>query len=239
VKPVLKQQFAAPATVKKEEKLPAQQKVAPVAVEKCVTPLTLSVPRKMGPAIPEIAIGYEDIYIRFIKGRLIFKPNRDNDTGRVEIPFSSFPNPLDGTFDLSRCEPVGKYVSISSGYRSGQKTENRNKHEVWIVPRFVIEKSLSTTAKHFASVMDKFLSPVGIFWTWGAWDSSKMMEWYDYVTMQSFDQLSNGEDLHKKYQKAKVSGRFGRAFVGGILRWDGIDMPGRHGECTSMVRLQF
>lgn len=35
--------------------------------------------------IPEIAYGYEDIYQRFLNGRLIYKPNKDNDIGKIEL----------------------------------------------------------------------------------------------------------------------------------------------------------
>lgn len=161
--------------------------------------------RPLGPAIPEIARGYEEIYRRFINGKLIYKPNQDNDVGRIEIPFMSLkPSPLEGTFDLSRCGDVGKYISIATGYRKGQKWANANTVEVWIVPKFVVERDLSTTARHLAPIMGSFTSPVGLFWTWGRWDdSSEQLGWYDYLTVQNFDDLSNGEDLYEKYKKSR------------------------------------
>ena len=65
--------------------------------------------------IPEIARGYEDIYHRFIGGKLIYKPNEYNDVDRVEISFSSLSNPLEGTFNLSSCGSTGQFLSIATG----------------------------------------------------------------------------------------------------------------------------
>ena len=79
------------------------------------------------PLIPDIARGYEDIYLRFIKGKLIYKPDQETDIGRIEIPFGVLPNPLEGTFDLSECGDAGKYLSVSTGYRKGKKAENSSK----------------------------------------------------------------------------------------------------------------
>lgn len=154
--------------------------------------------------VPDIAWGYEEIYLRFINGKLIYKPNKDNNIGRIELPFSDLPNPLDGTFDLSNCGDIGRYLNINIGYQKEKKEENKNKVEVWIVPRFVIEKNQASSAKYLAPIMDEFTSPIGIFWTWGGWDQSdEKMSWYDYLTVQDFDELSNGENLFEKWQRGK------------------------------------
>lgn len=55
-----------------------------------------SVEWPLGPAIPDIAKGYEEIYLRFIRGSLIYKPNKDSDVGRIDLPFAALPNPLEG-----------------------------------------------------------------------------------------------------------------------------------------------
>lgn len=175
--------------------------------------------RPMPVAIPEIALGYEEDYLRFINGKLIYKPNKDNDLGGIEIPFSSLSNPLEGTFDLSGCGDTGRYLTISTGYRKGQKAENANKTEVWIVPKFVIGRDLSTTAGHLTSIMDEFTSSVGMLWTWGGWDN---MAWYDYLTVQNFDELSDGDkNLENLREKSKVyprtAGRYEKSSLG---RWD-------------------
>jgi hypothetical protein len=62
-----------------------------------------------GIVIPEIAKSYEEIYLRFINGKLIYSPLPGNDTGRIELLMAELTNPLMGTFDLSRC---GKYGTI-------------------------------------------------------------------------------------------------------------------------------
>lgn len=156
--------------------------------------------------IPKIAKGYEDIYRLLIGGKLIYKPNQDNDDGRIEIPFSTLAKPLKGTFDLSRFGDIGQYISISTGYRKEQKAENKDKTEVWIVPKFIVEKNLSSSAKHLAPIMHKFTSPIGIFWTCGGRDNStEQMEWYDYLTTQNFADISNGENLYQKWCGAKSS----------------------------------
>lgn len=114
-----------------------------------------------------------------------------------EIPFSRLSNPLESTFDLldkSMFGDVGKYLSIATGYRKRMTTENLGKVEVWIVLRFLVEKYLSTTAQHLIPVMGEFTSSVGIFWTYGDWDNTD----YDYLIVQNFDDLSNGENLYKK-----------------------------------------
>ena len=105
--------------------------------------------RPLPPAIPDIARGYEEIYLRFVRGSLIYKPNKDNDVGRIDLPFAAvLPNPLEGSFDLRGCGDTGKYLSINSGYRKGKRAENANKVEVWITPKFMVEQGLTSTARH-------------------------------------------------------------------------------------------
>jgi len=78
-------------------------------------------------------------------------------------------------------------IHISTGYRKGKKPENASKGEVWIVPKFVVEREVGTSARHLAPIMGSFTSPVGLFWTWGGWDD---LGWYDYLTTRSFDEIS-------------------------------------------------
>ncbi len=157
--------------------------------------------------IPEIARGYEDVYIRFLMGRLIYQPDRNSDTGRAEFRIRDFVNPLEGTFDLSRCGDTGQYVNISSGYRKGITLENTEKLEIWIVPQFLIRENLAGNAAHFQPIMANWSSsaaPVGLFWTWGGWDK---LCWYDYLTTSSWEQLGE-EDLLKKWGKSKMRHAF-------------------------------
>lgn len=145
--------------------------------------------------IPEIARGHEDVYIRFLSGKLIYKPDPNSDNGRIELPIRALTNPLEGTFDLSQCGDTGQSLSIATGYRKAKKTENANKIEIWLTPRFLVERNLTTTAAHFRPIMSAWnekTAPVGILWNLGSWE----LDLFDYVTT-SFDQLSD-EHLYKK-----------------------------------------
>ena len=130
---------------------------------------------------------------------LIYRPNEGSDVGMVKLPIRELINPLEETFDLSRCGDTGKYLSIATGYRKGKRPENINKMEIWFAPRFLIEKELHTTAAHFKPIMANWKqeqAPVGMFWTWGKWDDM----WYDYLTTESMDNLSK-IDLCKNWEK--------------------------------------
>ena len=151
--------------------------------------------------VPEILKGYEDIYKKFAMGKLIYNPDPNNNIGKKELLFKDLNNPLDGTFDLTGCGDSSKYISISTGYRKGKKVKNVDKVEIWITPRFLIEKELSSTAKHFQPIMSEWspvVAPVGIFWTWGGWDD---LGWYDYLITNSLNQLSDN-NLYRKWGKA-------------------------------------
>ncbi len=129
-------------------------------------------------------------------GKLIYT---DPKTKRqIELPIRELANPLEGTFDLSRCGDTGQYLSISTGYRKGKKTENANKLEIWIAPRFLIERNLTGDARHLEPIMNTWnegAAPVGLFWTWGPWG----MKYCDYLTTQSLENLSDGKNLYEKW----------------------------------------
>lgn len=139
-------------------------------------------------SIPLVARGYEAIYERFLKGVLLYRPTKGSDVGMVTLPIKDLANPLEGTFDLSRCGDTGKYLSIATGYRKGKKPENASKVEIWLAPKFLIEKELNSTAAHFEPIMADWKqdAPVGVFWTWGTDD----MNLYDYLTDKNIDELS-------------------------------------------------
>ncbi len=150
------------------------------------------------PAIPEIAHGHEAVYLRFLKGVLIYRPTAGSEVGQIILPIAQLMNPLEGRFDLSKCGDAGKYLSISTGYRKGKKIENADKLEIWIVPKFIVEKDLTTTAVHYQPIQECWSSPVGIIWSNGKWDN---MNWYDYLATQDFDALSNEESLYEKWKQ--------------------------------------
>ncbi|AIK96834.1 hypothetical protein [Candidatus Odyssella acanthamoebae] len=144
--------------------------------------------------------GHEEIYERFLKSVLIYRPQKGSEVGMITMRISELGNPLEGTFDLSQCGNVGKYLSISTGYRKGKKQENKKKLEIWLAPRFLIEKKLTTTAGHFQCIFGNWSdkAPVGIFWTWGGSDD---LTWYDYLTRQNYDELST-DNLYEKCHEA-------------------------------------
>ena len=153
--------------------------------------------------IPEKARGHEVIYHRFLAGRLVFKPNKDNDIGKIELPIAALANPLDGTFDLLRCGDTGKYLSIATGYRKSQLPVNQGKVEIWITPKFVIEKDLNTTAKKYSKIINtlklssEWTSPIGILWTYGKWSDSDGN--CDHLTYKSFEEIST-ENLYENWK---------------------------------------
>src|SRR3990167_3382159 len=133
-------------------------------------------PIKVFDHYPSVAQGHEEIYDRFLSGKLIYKPDPNSDEGKVELRIADLADPLEGTFDLSRCGDTSKYLSISTGYRKGKKPENAKKVEIWICPRFLIEKELNTTAKYFKVIYDgewEETAEVGMFWTWGETDDMR------------------------------------------------------------------
>lgn len=134
-------------------------------------------------AIPEVTKGYEKVYERFLGGKLIYTD--PTSKAKTEFSIRALANPLEGTFDLSGCGDTGQYLSISTGYRKGVKAKNSNKTEIWLAPRFLVEREIATTAKHLQPIMgswDAVKAPVGLFWTWG---SSSDLDWYDYFGIRS------------------------------------------------------
>ena len=129
------------------------------------------------------------VFERVYNGKLIFRPNPNSDDGKIELLISGFKHPL-GTFDLSKCGDTGKYLSISTGYRKGMIPSNSNKVEIWLAPRFLIERERNTTAGHFEPIMENWdteKAPVAIFFTWGGWNK---LDWYDYLASSTTDELS-------------------------------------------------
>ena len=160
-------------------------------------------------------VGHEEIYQQFLNGTLIYKPNPQSDEGMIQLKISDLLNPLEGTFDLSKCGDTGKYLSISTGYRKGMKAENGNKLEIWLAPRFMVEKKLKSSASHLQPIMDNWkeeTAPIGILWSWGGWSD---LSWYDYLTSQDTYEISS-KNLYENWN-AGVWGR-SHACAGRVLR---------------------
>jgi len=162
------------------------------------------------PMVPLIARGHEAIYQTFLNGALIYTDPQTKN--KITLPIRDLSNPLEGTFDLSHCGDTGKYLSISTGYRKGKRPENASKIEIWFAPRFQIEKELNGTAAHFKPIMGNWKQEahVGMFWTWGGWDS---LGDYDYLTTEDMDNLSK-IDLYERWK------RWGEGAGGGGLALD-------------------
>jgi len=79
---------------------------------------------------------------------------------------AQFANPLNGEFDLNglKYDYNGKTYSVNDDLRikigCRELKENEKKTTVWIVPKYVADKSNSLFKK-----VSRF-SDVGIFWTW-------------------------------------------------------------------------
>lgn len=89
-------------------------------------------------------------------------------------------------------------MSISTGYRKGKRAENANKVEVWVIPKFGVEREIGAAARYLAGIMGSFSAPVGLFWTWGGWDNPGV---YDYLTTDSLDIISS-RDMYENYKKS-------------------------------------
>jgi len=144
----------------------------------------LTIARPVGISIPEIAQGHEEVYRLFYNGKLVYTdPN--NTSRKIELPIAALANPLEGTFDLSACGDTGRYLSISTGYRKGRRAANKDKLEIWLAPRFLVERELRSTARHLQPIMDNWpgeVAPIGIFWNGGNW---MHLSWYECLTTQA------------------------------------------------------
>lgn len=159
------------------------------AVQQALPPQTTSakqevVPVNSGIPIPLIAKGYEEIYKRFYNGRLIYKKGQPDE---VVLPFSGLSNPLEGTFDLSRCGDAGRYLSIATGYKQSKNPANASKVEVWIAPKFLIERNYATQMSGVVIQWTSTSAPIGLFWTWGGSEASAGC---DYLTTETVDNIS-------------------------------------------------
>lgn len=146
------------------------------------------------PAVPAIATGHEAFYRRLLAGRLEYRPTEGSDAGMVALSIGDLlrsiagsANPLSAAFDLSRCGDAGKYLSINIGYKKAKVPANDDKTEIWICPKFLVERELATTASYLAPIMGQWAALVGYFWTWGGWG----------INADNYNYLLNGLDNDK------------------------------------------
>lgn len=190
-----------------------------------------SVERPLPPAIPDIAIGYKEDFLKFVRCKLICR-HPDNPELSLEI------KALESKFNLSGYYSYPPF-SIYTGYKKELIPENKGRHEIWFVPRFLIEKNLKTTAKHFAPLFERgWFSgikwekkyPFGIFWTLG---TVADLRYFDYLFLDSIENIGS-ENLYEKWKKSTSSSL--------LLNWvrapDKIQHFGKHPE-SCLFRLVF
>ncbi|MBA3814031.1 MAG: hypothetical protein H0X26_06030 [Alphaproteobacteria bacterium] len=109
----------------------------------------------------------------------------------ITLKISDLINPLEGTFCLSEYGDTGKYLSISTGHRKGNKPENYEKLEICLAPKFTIAKNVKLSADYLQPIMGDWneeTAPIGIFWTLGACETS---DGYDYLTNKPLNNISS------------------------------------------------
>lgn len=180
--------------------------------------------------LPVIAGGYEDVYRRFINGRLVYNGisgkrkfliadvvNRDTLNGEFNLRGLSY------NLDGKMC-PIDECISIKVGYRKAVESETRV--TVWLTPRFLIDQSSSA----FKYV--RWSSDVGIFWTHGRDD----VDSFDYVTTKQFDEISttNLRDFYRglsrdgRMHQLESAGEFAAHYVVSKVRHRSADSGGTH-----------
>jgi hypothetical protein len=108
---------------------------------------------------------------------------------------------------------VSDDLSINIGYRKQRVSshidgDGDGKTEVWIVPKFMVEKDLATSSSnHLEWYLDKWSSPVGIFFTRGDWDDFSSDSYY--ITNQQYNQINNQTllNLYKSSEKRITSSK--------------------------------
>ena len=141
--------------------------------------------------IQTFARGHEDVYRKFLGGKLIYKPDPSSDRVKIELLIADLDNPLEAEFYLSGCGDSKRYISIHTGYKKRGEV-SANKVEIWLTPRFVVERDLRGSSSHFSSVLDSRRwgiddwreETIGVFYTY-PWFSGLRDLNFDYSTTQS------------------------------------------------------
>jgi hypothetical protein len=118
--------------------------------------------------VPPIACGYEQVYQKLLKGVLVY--NKHHYRNEIKLPIAALWDPLEGTFNLSLCGDAGKYLNISTGYRKEYNPENKNKVEIWIAPRFLVEREINEEDTQYKTYLDGWpvSADIRIIWAWGS-----------------------------------------------------------------------
>ena len=121
--------------------------------------------------------------------KIQYRPNPKSEEGMITLKIPAFANPLGHKFNLSGCGDAGENLSISTGYRTGMNPENKDKIELWVAPRKVLEKHPTSYADNYNHIIAHWGddAPIGIFFTAGNWTKNL---WCDYVINCSPSKIS-------------------------------------------------
>lgn len=172
--------------------------------------------------VPSFAIGHEDVYQRFIKGKLIFDNTKGQESKFLLDKFS------EGEFNLRKLKTtfndvsytVSNHIRIKIGFR--KQVEREAKLTIWLTPKFLLERQ----PDHPWNKVDWNSNDVGIFWTWGFYDIGS----FEYQTSKNFNNkeyspmkfkfLRDGYKVKLDQWKAVcVGGDDERDDFNGVLRW--------------------
>lgn len=172
-----------------------------------IPPASVVISRPVSTPLPAIARGNEEMYTRFMNGKLVYTDPKTK--AKRDLPIAAMINPetLEGEFNLSGCGDTGQYLSINTGYRKGKKASNSNKVEVWLAPRFLVHQGVTGAGRHLQPVLNEekwpsARAPLGIFWTRGGWNSTDEMNWYDYLTNRTPCEIAS-ENLYENWKKSR------------------------------------
>ena len=151
-------------------------------------------------------LGHDADWNTILNGELVYKPNPDSDEGIIRLKISDLYNPFAESFDLSGCGDVGQHLSISMGLRKGKKDSNKNKSEIWLIPRSLAMQKLEGNASYLKGTMGQWRAeiPVAVIFNW--WSNPNgayaFCYWADYVAWRK-------TNLQEVYMDEKTVGASG------------------------------
>lgn len=124
--------------------------------------------------IPKIALGHEQAYRNFLASKLVYRPTTGSDVNMIELRVANLGDPLDDTFDLSKCGSVSQHLKVVTGLRTGYSPVDSNKLVVRICPHFVAVNFVQTDGDSVDTLCNTIAKwngakcPIGLFWTAGS-----------------------------------------------------------------------
>lgn len=155
------------------------------------------------------AKGHEDVLNNFLKGKLVYKSPTDTT---IEWKISDLKNPFAGMFKLSEWEDKNKVLAIKTGIHEKNIDPKNNIIELWLAPRFMVEKFIKSSTKHFLEPMmtwtfpgmdlwNKDTAPMGIFYNLREWDHQKRN---DYLIHENLASISS-RNLYENWCHSRPS----------------------------------